>query len=88
MKDGGPAFPKLERSIPESLNVRGARIDYVHRSAGGMTLRDYFAGQALAGALAAMTDPNVRITDVGLVSKRAYHFADAMLAERERETTP
>jgi len=43
----------------------------------GMTLRDYFAGQALAGRLADGTDR--RKQDV---AEQAYAFADAMLEAR------
>jgi len=46
----------------------------------GMTLRDYFAGQALAGALA---DPNFNMPPAQL-AELAYMEADAMLAARER----
>jgi hypothetical protein len=42
-----------------------------------MTLRDYFAGQALAGMLA---DPNVGTAEA--TAECAYHMADAMLAGR------
>jgi hypothetical protein len=44
----------------------------------GMTLRDWFAGQALMGKLAYCDE--VRI---GLVAEEAYMYADAMLAQRE-----
>jgi hypothetical protein len=47
----------------------------------GMTLRDYFAGQALAGALA---DPNFNMPPAQL-AELAYMEADAMLAARERK---
>lgn len=75
-KDGGAAFPHMM--------AEGHR-DY----AGGMTLRDYFAGQALASI------PNRSWDDVGdgyvLVkawAKCAYAVADAMLAARiPQETT-
>lgn len=46
----------------------------------GMTLRDYFAGQALIGLL---SNPE----SMGLstnISFKAYNLADAMLAEREK----
>jgi hypothetical protein len=43
----------------------------------GMTLRDYFAGQALAGIMAATT-----VCDPEAVASRAYVVADAMLKER------
>lgn len=54
----------------------------------GMTLRDYFAGQALAGDLAAQsmdTGEYKSGATVGQLSARAalfYRFADAMIAAR------
>jgi hypothetical protein len=46
----------------------------------GMTLRDWFAGQALAGLFAdAPLNPDVLWSDV---SRAAYEVADAMIAER------
>ena len=45
----------------------------------GMTLRDWFAGQALSGLMAA--DPNDR--DEYCVALDAYRFAAAMLSARE-----
>jgi hypothetical protein len=48
-------------------------------SENGMSLRDYFAGQALAGALA---DPTCDLAPIEL-AKIAYREADAMLAARE-----
>ena len=48
----------------------------------GMSLRDYFAGQALAGILA---NPDwYRGSERQSVATAAYNYADAMLAERER----
>ena len=44
----------------------------------GMTLRDWFAGQALAGILA---DPNGPWQGA---AERSYYQADAMLAERSK----
>lgn len=47
---------------------------------GGMTLRDWFAGQALSGMMA-----NSYYHESGIVPiKDCYHFADAMIAEREK----
>lgn len=49
----------------------------------GMTLRDYFAGQALVGHLA---EGGWRCDDSHFqeVAKGAYRFADAMLKERAK----
>ena len=49
----------------------------------GMTLRDYFAGQALAGIL--VNDGNREDGDGDLHAEElAYWYADAMLKEREK----
>jgi hypothetical protein len=64
--DGGPAFPVGSETHP---------VDQ------GMSLRDYFAGQALIGMLAAK---GIYYDEVAV--KNAYRYADAMLAERERKT--
>jgi hypothetical protein len=66
INDGGPAFP-----VPNDANTNGQE---------GMTLRDWFAGQALVGKLAAAS-----IREDGYHSKYAaecYTIADAMLAAR------
>lgn len=65
-----PAFPRF---VPEG-HYNGS-VDEP-----GMTLRDWFAGQALAGlASRADRDPTL---DGGLISAGAYALADAMLKER------
>lgn len=53
----------------------------------GMTLRDYFAGQAVIGLLAGQHRDSGRhnLDPTGLPSE-AYHIADAMLAAREVTT--
>lgn len=68
--NGGNAFPTTT-------------ADYIHSD--GMTLRDWFAGQALAGMCAASANPNSDGPGSALgsyLSKRAYAYADAMIAER------
>jgi hypothetical protein len=51
----------------------------------GMTLRDYFAGQALAALCASpflkLDKGEIRWEEV---AKQSYRYADAMLAEREK----
>ena len=61
----------------------------------GMTLRDYFAGQALIGLITQLTNPQAAaslqeiatrksIKAVDVVAVSAYAYADAMLAAREK----
>ena len=64
IKDGGPA-------PPQSLTSEGPF--------GGLTVRDYFAGQATAGLLA---NPNYN-NHVGEDARLAYELADAMIKARE-----
>jgi hypothetical protein len=51
----------------------------------GMSLRDWFAGQALAGLLSGLP-PGGEIPDPQLAGE-CYRAADAMLRERKRSTT-
>ena len=82
--DGGPAFPcdKCERKI--KTYYKGGvchQEEYeAEREYFGLTLRDWFAGQALAGMMA---NPEMR-GGAKVYSADAYETADAMLAERER----
>lgn len=64
--DGGPAFPQL------------AEIGDMRCSDGGMTLRDWFAGQAIAG-MAYRGGGGEELT-----AHCAYKLADAMLAKRNK----
>jgi hypothetical protein len=57
-------------------------------SENGMTLRDYFAGQALAGQLAfSPSDPFKKYHQPEEVASACYRFADAMLAARKEAST-
>ena len=70
INDGGPAFPLInDHAHPTTIN-------------NGMTLRDYFAGQVMAGALQNYTTAKCRYTEREVAS-RAYRYADAMLFARE-----
>ena len=73
-RDGGPAFPR-----PASTDEHGSPCN-VYQDQDGMTLRDWLAGQALAGNLA-----NPKSTgEPENEAKWAYKHADAMLAERAK----
>jgi len=71
--DGGPAFPHL-RSECQRVNETEMYE--------GMTLRDYFAGQALAGMWASDNE-NFRL-DAEFTAIFAYKYADAMIKERDK----
>lgn len=48
----------------------------------GMTLRDYFAGQALQGLIARSS--GIRVADADVMAHGCYAYADAMLEERDK----
>jgi len=78
-KDGGPAFPSLE--IYEGYNRDRDRYEVQSDSATGMSLRDYFAAQALSGWFSGTSNlPND--ANLGLYAESFYKMADAMIAER------
>ena len=81
--DGGAAFPVL-RTGPK-YTERGTPYGEQIYSVGGMSLRDYFAGQALAGLLASYANPGANCAPTSdVAANESYAYADAMLAERER----
>lgn len=69
-KTGRPAFPTNESNYQKDW------------SDSGMSLRDWFAGQALAGLI-----PSITIINRQAVAKTAYELADAMLQERAKFIT-
>lgn len=76
INDGGPAFPS------ESYD---AEVD-MDTIKPGMSLRDWFAGQALAGQLAfSPHDSFEKLHKPDEVAERMYAFADAMLAARSNK---
>lgn len=75
MKDGGPAFPTTRS---ERLPSRGEEVQFAEVTYPGMSLRDWFAGQALAGCSVDLCDPR-------MVAEWCYGVADAMLAARNTQ---
>lgn len=77
--DGGPAYPA--RAVPLT-DFGGNDVT------SGMSLRDYFAGQALAGII---SSPSIikrnggEVRGESNIAATAYDFADAMLAARKGE---
>ena len=70
INDGGPAFPVADTKHWDGHN--------------GMTLRDYFAAQALAGIVLSPLGQGGRAT-YDSTARDAYSYADAMIAARERK---
>lgn len=78
--NGGPAFPEAIAVSPSGD---------VYPGMGGMTLRDYFAGQALASMDSKTKDKifvlaeraGLDVADV--MASSSYEIADAMLKARE-----
>lgn len=68
--DGGPAFPIVGGGGDSRLYE-----DY------GMSLRDWFAGQALSGWIASFNDEQSPIPHAS--ASLAYELADAMIAARK-----
>lgn len=83
---GGPAYPV--RHAEE--NVHTGQVTFHQYAAPGMTLRDYFAGQALAGYLATYGDhPHpAQKGKCDVVAADAYAMADAMLRARQPQRFP
>lgn len=81
INDGGPAFPRFQRELifRDSWDREGEK-QFVARD--GMSLRDWFAGQALVGMCAGHVWP--RADDGPEAARRAYLIADAMLQERAK----
>lgn len=83
INDGGPAFPHIVRHhSPDILE---------HITTDGMSLRDWFAGQALVGMLAGQWNvapnafaPQRLPANTSELVSNAYAVADAMLAERAK----
>jgi len=73
-KDGGPAFPAIEADI-------GGNGQFYYFSVGGMTLRDWFAGQALIGWFDFHAGESDTDADQN-VAARCYRLADVMLKAR------
>jgi len=81
INDGGPAFPQAGRTLPNGTYEWPVE---------GMSLRDWLAGQALAGWCSA--SPTVRKEPLNMTEGHAesiatgcYRYADAMLEARNRK---
>jgi len=77
MKNDESAFPEIRSERDQN------GINDVY-SIGGMSLRDYFAGQSLTGIISGMTSHEYKSTGAIKLAEWAYQDADAMLKVREK----
>lgn len=86
--DGGPAFPVVGHPMGEYRDgspILGAQLFH------GLTLRDYFAGQAMQGMGTWSPLAHSDLQTPSALQARAewaYQQADAMLAERAKGGQP
>ena len=67
-------FPSLEKRVEGSCGVYDVRYELV----GGMTLRNWFAGQAMIGLLISHN-----LLDQSAIAQFSYEQADAMMKASE-----
>jgi hypothetical protein len=83
MNDGGPAFPVswTEMDGPIGPGPQTVAIP-------GMSLRDWFAGNAMNRLLTVGGEAYIQDVPTGdlkfIMARKAYEMADAMIAERDR----
>lgn len=81
IKDGGPAFPTL---LTGKWAGSETNATFAPDMTDGMSLRDWFAGMALQGYIASVTQsPDRKDTAIA-----CYEYADAMLINREKGVKP
>lgn len=95
--DGGLAFPVVKSSLMRDHAREAGRFTEDYTSEGGMSLRDWFAGQALAAFIGPLSYASVEsrmtiakengivgeITNARVAASVAYGYADAMIAARK-----
>jgi hypothetical protein len=83
INDGGPAFPCKEIDGVEYVDGVGNR--HTFRPVPGMSLRDYFAGEAMT-AMLPLCNNDARQEGLGYpehIAAVSYGMADAMLKARQ-----
>lgn len=79
------AFPRVESIVDPNRTWGNAPYKFPVTSTDGMTLRDHFAGKAMAAAIENTPRLGAAVDEAALfqaISAVSYRMADAMLAER------
>lgn len=80
MAENPPAFP-----IPEQVFSDG-EMNVTRQGSYGMTLRDYFAGQAIVGLIHHYhSERGIGPNPFAELARISYVYADAMLVAREKD---
>lgn len=84
--DGGPAFP--HGPLGDSMHFEDGRVTHQYPAGLGMSLRDWFAGQALPAIMAdhetlMVVCKSIECSSEDAAAHMAYMHADAMLKARE-----
>jgi hypothetical protein len=78
INDGGPAFPQTITFCDGQPQIAGQYFE----NSEGMTMRDWFAGQALANS---NIEEHCGMEWADRVADQAFRIADAMIAARSRQ---
>lgn len=77
-----PAFPRESFKVVDNV---GGLATHIIPANDGMTLRDYFAGQVIAGIMSGESGSYSSMEDAyKQIAKISYGYADAMLEERNK----
>lgn len=82
--NGGPAFPTVKSSLTRDHLREAGLFTQDYETIGGMSLRDWFAGQASPTVLGLIGVPKDGPDDLWdrSIAERCYAIADAMLEAR------
>lgn len=78
-----PAFPRPAATVT-TWNADGRPHYETHLGHEGMSLRDWYAGQALPGVLVARAVAAIADTSQGSIAAECFEIAAAMLAARAK----
>lgn len=82
IEDGGPAFPSAQIDF-RTIKADGAEVGPMVLESRGASLRDWFAGQALAMGEGVWPGGHLP-ENAGKIADKCYAIADAMIQRRKK----